>query len=86
MDITKEEKKAWAALSEKSAVWLNVNFRKFSQSNKIRIALEVFKRRNQPILDKDVEDWVAHPIRLVPATGNGHGKEDALERYKSFIN
>jgi len=86
MDITKEEKKAWASLSTKSAVWLDVNFRKFSQNNKIRIALEVFKRRNQPIININEEEWIKHPIRLIPVSGNGHGKEEAIDRYKHLIN
>lgn len=45
MNTTREEKKATDALLAKSAVYLNDNFHKFSQSNKIRIALELIKRK-----------------------------------------
>ncbi len=85
MDISLEEKKAWSELAKKTSIWLNKNFYKFSQGNKIRIAIEVFKRRNQPIPDDNGEDWVKYPMRLIPATGNGHGREEALEKYKGFI-
>jgi hypothetical protein len=36
--------------------------------------------------DVGAEEWVKHPIRLVAVSGNGHGKEDALERYKGLVN
>ena len=44
MNTTREEKKAKAELIDKCAVYLNENFHKFSQTNKIKIALEIFKR------------------------------------------
>jgi len=45
MNTTLEEKKATNELLEKCAVYLNGNFHKFSQTNKIKISLEIFKRK-----------------------------------------
>jgi hypothetical protein len=87
MNTTFEEKKATKELTEKCAIYLNENFHKFSQSNKIKIALEIFKRKMpQPVTENGQEDWVKYPMRLIPVSGNGHGKEEADERNRAFIN
>lgn len=44
MNATAENIMAKDELVEKCAIYLNKNFHKFSQGNKIKISLEIFKR------------------------------------------
>ena len=43
-DITREEKQARDILIDKSYSYLNDNFHKFTETNKIRVALEIIKK------------------------------------------
>lgn len=67
MTPTFEERTAKAELIDKCAVYLNENFHKFSQTNKIKIALEIFKR-NMPTqlegqLDTGTKVVIIHPTK-----------------------
>lgn len=68
MEITLEEKKSWSELGVKSAFWLNDNFHKFSLTNKIKIALEVFKRSCPTMLEHSgkIEGGETKIIFVVP--------------------
>jgi len=43
-DITREEKQARELLINRSYTYLNDNFHKFTETNKIRVALEIIKK------------------------------------------
>ena len=76
MNTTNEEKKATAELLEKVSVYLNDNFHKFSDSNKIKIALEIFKRKmpTSPLIDNSTHNtevnyvWQNDSNTLQPST------------------
>jgi hypothetical protein len=54
MNATKENINAHKELIDKCAIYLNDNFHKFSQTNKIKISLEIFKRNmpTSPLIDQ----------------------------------
>jgi hypothetical protein len=67
MNTTKEEKDAKADLIDKCAVYLNDNFHKFSQTNKIKISLEIFKRNmpSSPLIDQSKHYHITYGYRTI---------------------
>ena len=60
MNTTLEEKKNKATLLHKCWTYLNENFHKFNEDNRIRIALELTKKNMPTILEGDLNTTITH--------------------------
>ena len=65
MNTSYEEKKNKRILLQKGWEYLNDNFHKFSEDNKIRIALELVKKDMPTILEGDINTNITQMGRVV---------------------
>jgi len=86
MNTTKEEKTAKTELIDKCAIYLNENFHKFTQTNKIKIALEIFKRgvstqlEHSGKVDTDTKIVIIYPPGYKPKEEIGNQSQAVSSR------